>query len=82
MLPAQSNALSSAFNQLSAKELRQLEQSLQAVLNTSPRSNGLNPFGVCKTCKHFAPRTEGGFCNLLSLPLERSETEKLCVENA
>ena len=79
---AQSNALSSAFNELSVKELSQIERSLQAVLNTSLRSNGLKPFGVCKTCKHFTPGTEGGFCNLLSLPLGRSETEKLCVENA
>lgn len=78
---AQSNSLRSAFKELSVNELGKLERSLQAVLNTSLRSNGLKPFGVCKTCAHFSPRTKGGFCNLLSLPLELSETEMVCVEN-
>lgn len=79
---AHANSLSSALKDFSEKELDQLARSLQTALNTSLRSNGLKPFGVCKTCKHFAPRVVGGFCNLLSLPLEATETEKVCVENA
>ena len=78
---AQSNSLNSAFKQLSVNEVGQLERSLRAVLNTSLRSNGLKPFGVCNTCKHFAPGSEGGFCKLLKVPLEKSEAEKICVEN-
>ncbi|MFN3214791.1 MAG: MarR family winged helix-turn-helix transcriptional regulator [Henriciella sp.] len=76
-----SSALSRAFTDLSAKELGQLERSLQVVLNTSLRSNGFKPFGVCKTCQHFDPRGDGGFCKLLRLPLAPAETEQVCVEN-
>ena len=79
---AQSKSLSSAFKGLSVQELVQLERSLQTALNTSLRISGLKPFGVCKSCKHFAPRADGGFCDLLRLPIEPSETEKICVENA
>ena len=77
----QSNTLRSTFQDLSESQLNQLEQSLQTILDNALRTNGLKPFGVCKTCQHFAPRSKGGFCNLLSAPLEQSETEKICVEN-
>lgn len=78
---ARSNALRRTFQDLSESQLNQLGQSLQTILNTALRSNGQKPFGVCKTCQHFSPRSKGGFCNLLSTPLEQSETEKICVEN-
>ena len=55
---AQSNSLRCDFSDLSETQLSQLEQSLQTILNTTLRANGQKPFGVCKTCQHFAPRSK------------------------
>ncbi|MCR9194529.1 MAG: MarR family transcriptional regulator [Hyphomonas sp.] len=78
---AQSSSLRNSLKELSPLEIDRLGKSLQAVLDTALEANGQKPFGVCKTCRHFAPYTKGGFCNLLSTPIDQSEAEKICVEN-
>ena len=44
-------------------------------------ARNMRAFGVCKTCHHHQPGSEGGFCKLLNVQLAPSETEQICHEH-
>lgn len=58
-----------------------LEPALRDLLGSLLASRGMQPFGVCASCRHF--RREGGdpyFCGLLQLPLTTDDSTRICVE--
>ena len=75
-----SDLLGSTLDVLASRELQNLSDSLSIIVDQALKKNGQKAFGICKQCQHFSSRKTGGFCKLLEVPLERSETEKICVE--
>ena len=57
-----------------------LLETLRALLIPLLADNDGKPFGVCKTCRHFAPRDTGGYCGLLSADLSHEDTSHICHE--
>jgi DNA-binding MarR family transcriptional regulator len=57
-----------------------LANDLEGLLRRAVRAGGNKPFGICRNCLHFRPGDEGGFCSLLSLPLDAEDTLKICHE--
>lgn len=58
---------------------------LEPILLQLIAANGGQPFGQCKTCRHFKvqtekPATEPYFCDLLSVGLSLVDSEKICAE--
>ncbi|NOQ34565.1 MAG: MarR family transcriptional regulator [Methylococcaceae bacterium] len=43
--------------------------------------NQSQSFGLCKTCKHFTPKTQGGLCGLTKAKLTKADSEKICQEH-
>lgn len=71
-------SLEAADPELTARLAHDLEQVLTDVL----RQNGGRTFGICRSCRHFAPAASGGTCRLLSVPLRPEDTTRICHEHA
>ncbi len=56
--------------------------SLESLLVLLLKENGGRPFGICKECKHFVVRKNGGYCSLLSEELSTSDATQICFEQA
>ncbi len=66
-----------------AQDRASLETALRRILTRHLAANGGRPFGLCRTCRHFAaddPDGEPHRCRLLRLPLAPEEAEQICVE--
>lgn len=74
--------LEAALGGLDESARRDLAEPLRATLGLALRRNGGRPFGLCADCAHFAPRTGGGFCKLLSEPLDEVDATQICHEHA
>nr|WP_318486605.1 MarR family winged helix-turn-helix transcriptional regulator [Photobacterium leiognathi] len=60
-----------------------LQQQLESLLLTMQQQNKCKSFGVCKTCKHNQPLTDGThLCGLTQLALSRSDIQKICIEHS
>ena len=60
-----------------------LEAGLEALLSERIAAGGGRPFGVCRSCRHFAGDVEGlgrHFCQLLRQPLADTDAEHICFE--
>lgn len=58
---------------------------LTAMLGALQRANGLLPFGVCHTCRHFRPNAADGsphWCALLEQRLNEADSRAICVEHS
>lgn len=76
-----SNPIAVAFNSLIPDEQSELENALRHGLQLALKMNGGQSFGLCRTCEHYDPQGMNGFCNLLSVSLSESESNKICVEH-
>jgi len=74
------SVLQTALGQMTGDAQAVLVDGLGAVLRGATRLNNAKPFGICRTCRHFATRPEGGHCALLNVALAPQETEQLCHE--
>ncbi|MCK0140666.1 MarR family transcriptional regulator [Aliiroseovarius sp. F47248L] len=73
--------LERALPDIDPTERAQLDQGLQSLLRVAVRQNSFKPFGICRTCRHFQTRQNGGYCTLLEQPLEPAETAQICHEH-
>ncbi|MCC6947484.1 MAG: winged helix-turn-helix transcriptional regulator [Bradyrhizobiaceae bacterium] len=58
---------------------------LADMLAALQRANGLVPFGVCRTCRHFRPHAPNGaphWCALLDERLSEADSRSICVEHS
>jgi DNA-binding MarR family transcriptional regulator len=76
--------LASAAEKLAPAQRAAVTDGLAALLAYLQRANGLRPFGVCRTCRHFrADASAGGphWCALLDHPLNESDAGAICVDH-
>jgi MarR family transcriptional repressor of emrRAB len=59
-----------------------LDQSLFDLLRALQVAHELRSFGVCRTCRFFAPEGDKFRCGLTKEPLEFEQTTKICREHA
>lgn len=71
-----------AVTALPEAERSLLDGLLEAVLAGALAQRGGRAFGICRTCRHFAPRGAGGRCTLIGADLAPAETGQLCHEHA
>lgn len=60
-----------------------LDAGLEALLVRQLDANGGRPFGICRSCRHFAINAGGPgkhFCQLLRMPLTDADAELICFE--
>lgn len=69
------------LGKLSADAARRAADGLSEALTVLQAGPGTRAFGVCRTCRHFRPRRDGGFCGLLEVPLTRPMSRQLCREH-
>ncbi|MGE3145457.1 MAG: MarR family winged helix-turn-helix transcriptional regulator [Pseudorhodoplanes sp.] len=63
---------------------RQTADGLKAALAALQAANGHEPFGVCRTCRHFradAPAGAPHFCALLDERLSEQDSMRICAEH-
>jgi DNA-binding MarR family transcriptional regulator len=76
--------LTNAAAELTPTQRSALTVGLSAMLRRLQHDNGLRPFGVCRTCRHFRPDAPGGkphWCALLLDPLSEQDSAAICVEH-
>lgn len=76
--------LSAAAAKLPATKLAALTGALSDLLASWQTINGLEPFGVCASCRHFrADVPKGGphWCALLDQPLSATDSAAICIEH-
>lgn len=79
-LPPQS--LSAALALLSSDQQASLAGSLNDVLRSLQKANGLRSFGVCQACRHHRTRDDGSrHCALTGEDLRLEDIEKICREH-
>jgi DNA-binding MarR family transcriptional regulator len=71
-----------------ASELLQKEQNAEQceafftqALAALQKANKSQSFGLCKTCKYFKKKSQGGECGLTKGILTKSDSEKICQEH-
>ncbi|MEW9805820.1 MarR family winged helix-turn-helix transcriptional regulator [Mesorhizobium sp. ZMM04-5] len=72
-----------AVDELSNETRQGLEAGLDALLGKRIAAGGGRPFGMCRTCRHFAGDSDGPgrhFCRLLHQPLADAEAGQICYE--
>jgi DNA-binding MarR family transcriptional regulator len=74
------NSLTDALADSPADLKTVLLASLKMVLGEMLSQNAGRPFGICASCTHHEPTSDGGFCKLLSETLVPSETSQICYE--
>jgi DNA-binding MarR family transcriptional regulator len=73
-------ALAAAAAALPPADRTALHAALEKILGRMIAQNGGQPFGLCRSCKHFSADGSGGFCRLLAEPLSPEDTNKICHE--
>ncbi len=59
------------------------ETTLKTLLTEVSKQRDWRPFGLCKTCRHFARAHDRGaphYCRLLNVPLSTEDSGLICVE--
>lgn len=72
-----------AIEALPGKTRAELDAGLRLLLKARLAASGGRPFGVCRTCRHFAADVRGPgehYCRLLEEPLTESDAERICFE--
>jgi DNA-binding MarR family transcriptional regulator len=77
---AAGNALTEVLSSYPVDQKKTVMAFLNNVLGDALAQNSGRPFGICKTCRHFDTKSEGGFCTLLSEPLSPIEATQICFE--
>lgn len=74
--------LREALAALEGERAERLARELEDLLRALQRVRGGRTFGVCGTCRHFAPQGGGrGRCGLTGEPLSERDAGKLCREH-
>lgn len=74
-------ALLSAGAALAPGDRARLEAGLEALLRALQVENGGQPFGLCRTCRHFQVEPGGARCGLTREPLSERDAGLLCREH-
>ncbi len=76
-------AVSDRLNQaLNLQGIEKLDEALNSVLATLQKKNGLQSFGLCKTCQYNINQGKGTFqCGLTKEQLTLEDIEKICREH-
>jgi DNA-binding MarR family transcriptional regulator len=77
---ALSNIILKTLSSQSKGLLCQIEHDLHHILRESIEFGGQKPFGVCRACRYFEPKSSGGFCSLLLVQLSTEEAAQICHE--
>ncbi|MBO0335077.1 MarR family transcriptional regulator [Sneathiella sp. CAU 1612] len=75
------STIEEAALQLGGEEVSTLLAGLEALARTALKQRGYKSFGVCDTCSYHRKEAEGGYCNLLNLPLSPPQTKQICHEH-
>lgn len=81
LLDEPASDLSDVIDELPAETVESLAGSLKTLVLAILRKRSGRSFGICRSCRHFAPQAGGGYCNLLEVPLNKSDTEEICHEH-
>lgn len=76
--------LSAAVAALPPPQLASTAAGLTTILAAWQRDNGLQPFGTCRTCRHFradAPEGAPHWCALLHERLDETDSAAVCIEH-
>ncbi len=74
------NPLEQALHAIDPETASTLKHALTGLLQTMLKTNGGRAFGQCIECIHFQTGASKGYCNLLSVALEPTETQQICHE--
>ncbi len=72
-----------AFEALPPPLRAALGEGIAAMVTSVLAARSGRPFGICRTCRHFAPDARGEglhYCRLLKQPLEEAEAGQICQE--
>lgn len=72
---------SEAEQQVTTQEFESLGDALNVTLSALQKANNSKSFGLCRTCDYFAEVDHHFHCQLTQLPLEQSDTDKICREH-
>lgn len=73
---------SQADNSLTDDEKNQIQQAISLLLTRIIKTNQLQTFGLCKSCRYNRHTEQDGyFCDLLKLNLKPNDTELICREH-
>ncbi len=72
---------SNTCERLPAQQRERMAEDLTQLLQELTQQHHVQSFGVCRTCKYFCYEGSNYSCGLLQVPLEASETAKLCHEH-
>lgn len=75
-----SNVMADAVSKMDESASHELVASLEALIVPLLKDNGSRPFGICKQCRHFITRQNGGYCSLLSEDLSQADVNQICHE--
>lgn len=76
--------LEKAADALPAEAARRTADGLMATLSALQSTNHQQPFGVCRTCRHFRKDASAGaphFCALLDERLSEQDSTRICAEH-
>ncbi len=74
--------LTNTCNQLSSDAQAEISAALLQLLRALQRSNALQSFGVCHTCRYHEVVVGGYRCGLTKESLQAAETQLICREHA
>ncbi len=73
--------LNRVIDGLSQADAKSLTTLLEDTLRGALSRRGGRSFGLCHTCQHHQPTSDGLHCRLLNLPLAPTETQQICHEH-
>jgi len=73
---------SNTCERLPAQQRERMAEDLAQLLLELTRQHSAQSFGICRTCQYFHYEDSNYSCGLLEIPLEASETAKLCYEHS
>ena len=73
--------MSDMLKSLDQEDLDSLSGGLEKLLRRMLAANGGRSFGICRTCRYHEKMGKGGYCSLLSEPLQPQEGDLICHEH-
>lgn len=74
------HAIDQAIENLGTGSRQTLSDCLKQLIEGMLKQRNGKQFGICQDCHYHQTNDQGAFCALLNLPLDTSETDKLCHE--
>lgn len=70
-----------AEQQVTSQQFDSIGTALNVTLSALQRANNSKSFGLCRTCDYFTEVDHHFHCQLTQLPLEQTDTDKICREH-